>query len=65
VQNFGAGDLLELRLTGARHTELLPFTDAFVPAVDVAGRRVTVVLPVFTEADLDDGEEPTPDASRT
>ncbi len=28
VQNFGAGDLLEIRLAGARQTELIPFTDA-------------------------------------
>lgn len=45
VQNFGAGDLLEVRLAGKAKTELLPFTDAVVPNVDVAARRVTVVLP--------------------
>ena len=36
-QNYGAGDLLEVRLEGQRNTELIPFTDAFVPVVDVAG----------------------------
>ncbi len=45
VQNFGAGDLLEVRLAGKAKTELLPFTDSVVPHVDVAARRVTVVLP--------------------
>ena len=45
VQNFGAGDLLEIRLAGARQTELIPFTDAFVPEVDIAARQVVVVLP--------------------
>jgi 16S rRNA processing protein RimM len=45
VQNFGAGDLLEIRLTGTRQTELIPFTDASVPEVDVAAKRVVVVLP--------------------
>jgi 16S rRNA processing protein RimM len=45
VQNFGAGDLLEIRLAGRGRTELIPFTDAHVPEVDVAGKRVVVVLP--------------------
>lgn len=45
VQNFGAGDLLELQLAGARQTEFVPFTDACVPAVDVKGGTVTVVMP--------------------
>ena len=45
VQNFGAGDLIEVRLAGKSKTELFPFTDAVVPDVDVAGRRVTVVPP--------------------
>jgi 16S rRNA processing protein RimM len=44
VQNYGAGDLIEIRLAGSRRTELVPFTDAFVPEVDVAGGRVVVVL---------------------
>jgi 16S rRNA processing protein RimM len=54
VQNFGAGDLLEIRLIGAQHTELVPFTDAFVPSVDIAASRVVVVLPTPTD------EAPTP-----
>ena len=45
VQNFGAGDLLEIRLTGSSKTELVPFRDAFVPEVDLVARRVVVVLP--------------------
>ncbi len=44
VQNFGAGDLLEVRLAGKAKTKLIPFTDAAVPDVDAAARRVTVVL---------------------
>jgi len=53
VHNYGAGDLLELRLDGVAVTELIPFTDAFVPVVDIAGGRVSVVLP---EATPDDSE---------
>ena len=45
VQNYGAGDMLEVRLAGASKTELVPFTDAVVPEVDIAARRVVVVLP--------------------
>jgi 16S rRNA processing protein RimM len=45
VQNFGAGDLLEVRLTAGGRTELFPFTDDVVPEVDIAARRVTVVPP--------------------
>lgn len=51
VQNYGAGDLLEVRLTGAGKTELVPFTDAAVPEVDIAARRVVVVLPGADEAE--------------
>ena len=46
VPNYGAGDLLEIApKRGA--TILVPFTDAAVPEVDVAGGRVVVVPPVF------------------
>ena len=55
VQNYGAGDLLEVRLDGVTVTELIPFTDAYVPVVDVAAGRVVVVIPATT-ADDDDGE---------
>lgn len=44
VQNYGAGDLLEIRLAGSSKTELVPFTDACVPQIDIAARRVVVVL---------------------
>jgi len=45
VQNYGAGDLLEIRPAGSRQTMLVPFTEAAVPGVDVAHGRVTVILP--------------------
>jgi 16S rRNA processing protein RimM len=51
VHNFGAGDILELRLEGARKTELIPFAEAFVPIVDVAGRRIIVALPAPEESE--------------
>jgi 16S rRNA processing protein RimM len=45
VHNHGAGDLLELRLADDGKTELVAFTDAFVPEVDLAASRVVVRLP--------------------
>lgn len=45
VHNHGAGDMLEVRLAETGKTELVGFTDAFVPEVDLAGRRVVVRLP--------------------
>lgn len=50
VQNYGAGDLLEIRLAGSGRSELVPFADPFVPEVDVAARRAVVVLPPATDA---------------
>jgi 16S rRNA processing protein RimM len=50
VPNYGAGDLLEIRLAGARQTELIPFTDAHVPKIDVAAGRAVVVLPPPADA---------------
>jgi 16S rRNA processing protein RimM len=44
VHDFGAGDLLELTL-GDRRTVMVPFTQAVVPAVDLARGRAVVALP--------------------
>lgn len=55
VQNFGAGDLIELRLDGQQQTEFIPFTDAFVPVVDVPAGHVVVVMPASSP---DDDEGP-------
>jgi|FEC22Drversion2_1045045.scaffolds.fasta_scaffold00382_39 16S rRNA processing protein RimM len=52
VQDFGGGDLLELRLAGSRRTAYLPFTRAVVPVVDVKGGRLVVDPPAGL---LDDG----------
>lgn len=45
VHDFGAGDVLEIRLAGSGQTELVPFTAATVPSLDVGARRAVVVLP--------------------
>lgn len=59
VQDFGAGDLLEIAFEGRRRAELLPFTRTFVPEVDLAGGRIVVSLPegFFEEPTRREGEK--------
>jgi 16S rRNA processing protein RimM len=45
VHNFGAGDLIEVKPTDGNTTQLLPFDEATVPVVDLAGGRMVVVMP--------------------
>lgn len=45
VQDFGAGDLLEIALEGRKGTVLLPFTREAVPQVDIEGRRLVARPP--------------------
>ena len=45
VPNFGAGDLIEIRLEGTGKTVLIEFSRANVPDVDLQERRLTVCLP--------------------
>jgi 16S rRNA processing protein RimM len=42
VHNFGAGDLIEVRRPETRDTVMLPFNEAAVPALDIAGGRIVV-----------------------
>lgn len=48
VQNFGAGDLLEIERASGGDTEYLPFTNENVPVVDIANGKLTVVVPTLT-----------------
>ncbi len=45
VQNFGAGDLLEIRRIDGGGTLLVPFTKAAAPVVDVKNGRIVVDEP--------------------
>jgi 16S rRNA processing protein RimM len=54
--DFGAGPLVELEGEGGK-TQLLAFTDANVPVVDIAGGRIVVNLPVEVEARPEDEEK--------
>ncbi len=50
IHNFGAGDIIEIAPPyGA--AMLLPFTNAVVPTVDLAGGRVVIELPAEIEGD--------------
>ncbi|MCH9011866.1 MAG: ribosome maturation factor RimM [Proteobacteria bacterium] len=52
VQNFGAGDILEIERPD-EETLLVPFTKAAVPLVDPAGGRLVVEPPEETETQPD------------
>jgi 16S rRNA processing protein RimM len=56
IHNFGAGDIIEIAPPHGA-TLLLPFTDAVVPTVDIAGGRVVVELPQEIEGEIE-GDEP-------
>jgi 16S rRNA processing protein RimM len=51
IQNFGAGDLLELRPPKGGQTELIPFESAHVPHVDLEARRVIIASPVYENSE--------------
>jgi len=50
IHNFGAGDIIEIA-PAQGPTMLLPFTNAVVPTVDLAGGRVVIELPPEIEGD--------------
>ncbi|HUD49951.1 PRC-barrel domain-containing protein, partial [Parvibaculum sp.] len=45
VENFGAGDLLEIERAEGGPSVYLPFTDENVPEVDIAGQRIVIDPP--------------------
>ena len=53
IHNFGAGDIIEIAPPNGA-TMLLPFTNAVVPSVDLAGGRVVIELPQEIEGDDSD-----------
>jgi 16S rRNA processing protein RimM len=55
VQNFGAGDVVEIKGSGG--LLLLPFTKDAVPEIRIEGGFVTVVLPPDDETEERDGLE--------
>lgn len=53
IHNFGAGDIIEIAPPSGP-TLLLPFTNAVVPTVDLAGGRVVIELPQEIDGEGDD-----------
>jgi 16S rRNA processing protein RimM len=53
IHNFGAGDIIEIAPPNGA-TMLLPFTNAVVPTVDLAGGRVVIELPTEIEGEYPD-----------
>jgi 16S rRNA processing protein RimM len=51
IQNFGAGDLLELRPARGRQTGLIPFESTHVPHVDLEAGRVIIVWPEYENSE--------------
>ena len=51
VQDFGAGDILEITPAAGGPTWYLAFTRETVPTVDIAGGKVVVVIPTEVVAD--------------
>ncbi len=49
VQNYGAGDILEISRPGG--SELFPFSNAVVPDVHVAEGYLVIIPPVLTEGE--------------
>ncbi len=50
IHNFGAGDIIEIAAPSGV-TMLLPFSNAVVPTVDLAGGRVVIALPEEVDGD--------------
>ncbi len=42
IQDFGAGDILEIERVGSRETVLIPFTEAVVPTVDLTAGHIVI-----------------------
>ena len=58
IHNFGAGDLVEVKPTQGASTVLLPFTEATVPVVDIAARKIVVDAAAFAAAAAPPSEPP-------
>lgn len=56
LHNFGAGDIIEVRRAESRDTVMLPFTQAAVPEIDVAGGRIVVAAEAFAAASTSEAQ---------
>lgn len=56
LYNFGAGDLIEIKMTD-NHLEMLPFTKAYVPTVNLKDGFIIVEMMQFVSSDEDEPRE--------
>ena len=57
LYNFGAGDIIEIKLNGGS-LEMLPFTSAYVPTINIKEHHIIVEMMQFAaEDDEDEGNE--------
>ena len=54
VENFGAGDILEIADKERGSSLLIPFTNRTVPDIDIAAGRLTIVPPAEIEIEGED-----------
>ncbi|TAN62523.1 MAG: 16S rRNA processing protein RimM, partial [Magnetospirillum sp.] len=54
VHDFGAGDVLDIALV-PKGNLMVPFTRDAVPEVDVPGRKLVVIPPVYAPDEKEDG----------
>jgi len=64
VHNFGAGDLIELRVPNSAQTELLPFDAVTVPEVNIAHGYLIVEMPA-SDAEMPPPLSGSPTAKRS
>lgn len=58
VENFGAGDLLEVQFDASKQTDYVPFTDACVPEINIEQGFAVVIPPEMVgEPEPADGNE--------
>ena len=57
VHDFGAGDILELAAAAGGPAIMLPFTETFVPSVDIAAGRIVIAPPINSPAEAKRGEQ--------
>ncbi len=55
-ENFGAGEIIEIKLEGQKETELLPFTRQYVPVINLESGYIIVssATMIFAEDDDED-----------
>ena len=42
IYNFGAGDIIEIKLSDSNETSLIPFNQAFVPQIDITNGHIII-----------------------